>query len=263
MNIERRGSRTLILALAAVVAFVALAALAWRQVARIQDRGTLDTWVASAGLVPGQTVGPADLRRARIRGTDGEGVIRNRQQIQGRQLTRRKQDGEPFTADDFASAPATIPALSESIPEGRVLFPLRVTPHLFHSARLRRGDRIDLVAATRSGEALLVARDAFLMGQSRSDRRPATDSERRTGPFGIDLGGTERPVEIPLFMYLAVHPEDALPLSEAQAAGASLRLVMHAKSDVAAGRVTDIASDRDQLVELISGADRSEVPVAY
>lgn len=263
MNIERRDSRALIFAIAAVVAVLALALLAWRQVSRLQDRGSLDAWVASAGLVSGQTIGPEDLRLARIRGPEGSGVIRNRAEIQGRQLTRRKQEGTPFTAEDFASAPVQAPALSESIPEGRVLFPMPVTPHLFSSQRLRRGDRIDLVAAERDGVARLVARDAFLMGQSRSERAQAVQEERRTGPFGIDLAGPSRAKEPPLFMYLAVHPEDALPLSEAQATGATIRIVMHSRSDVTAGRVTDLAMDRDQVVELITGPERSSVPVAY
>ena len=262
MNIERRNPRTLLLGVAALIAVTAMALLGWRQVSRFQDRGSLDVWVASAGLVPGQTIGPSDLKLARLRQSSGEGVIRNRDQIQGRQLTRRKQEGAPFTQDDFTAATKTLSSLSETIPEGRVLFPLRVTPFLFNSGRLRRGDRVDLLAAGRSG-AELVARDAFLMGQSRSERSARAPQEQRTGPFGISLGGGERRPEAPLYMYLAVHPEDALPLSEAQVAGASLRIVMHSRADVAAGRVSDLAGNRDQVVELIAGAERSDVPVAY
>lgn len=245
------------------MAVIVLIALGWRQVSRLQERGSLEVWVANAGLIPGQTIGPEDLRLAKMRRQQGSGVLRNREQIEGRLLARRKQEGSTFTDGDFAQDQATTPALSETIPEGRVLFPLRITPYLFRSSHLRRGDRIDLVAATRAGGAELVARDAFLMGQSRSDRAMRSAEPDRTGPFGISLGGGERPVEIPLYMYLAVHPEDALPLSQAQASGASLRIVMHAKSDVAAGRVTDLASDRDQLIELIEGANRTDVPVAY
>lgn len=262
MNIERGDSRRLLLVAGVAVALLILVVLAVRQTRRL-GLGNEKIWVASAGLVPGATVGPSDLRFARLKQADNvPGAIRARDEIQGRQLARSKEAGAPFTADDFVTQRDTgLPSISESIPEGRVLVPLRITPYLFRAQQLRRGDRIDILGAPRGEPARLVARDAYLMGQSASGR--VQTAATKSGPFGISLGGGEGKTPPPLYMYLAVHPEDALPLSQAQSSGTSLKLVMHAKSDVAAGRVSDLGSDERQVVEVIRGGDRESVPVAY
>lgn len=263
MNIQNRRNRSIILAIAALLAAACLVWLGLRSVDRLRTSG--EVWVASAGLLPGQTVAATDLRLAQVSREDIQPeFIRSREDIQGRQLTRRKQEGAPFTAGDFAENESREipPGLADGIPEGRVLMPLRVTPSIFPSAQLRRGDRIDVIGTPRGGDSVILVRDAFLMGQNRRETTTAA-APAATGPFGISLGSAERVREAPLYMYLAVHPEDAMALTRALGAGSTLSLAMHSRADVLAGRVSDLDSRRSQTVELIRGGDREEVLVAY
>ena len=265
MNIRENTSRSRLMMIVGAIAAILLLVLAVRQLTRFTSGERV--WVASAGLVPGALVSETDMRLVSARGAQlPAGVIRDRGQIQGRQLTRRKQEGAAFTAADFQAAQQqrAVPAgLADTIPEGRVLMPLQISPSLFPSSRLRRGDRIDIVATAKGESPELVVRDGFLMGQNRSDTVRAPQADRR-GPFGMELASASRPKKAPpLYMYLALHPEDALSLSRAQGAGAALRLIMHSREDVRAGRVADLGADKQQTVEVILGRDRETVPISY
>ncbi len=268
MNIRDNSRRSGLLFAIGLVAAILLVVLAVRQIQRLSADGKI--WVASAGLGSGSLIEETDLRLAAARGGLPQDVLRERGQIQGRQLTRRKQEGAPFTDADFAeTAEQTAeqgpsPGIAADIPEGRVLMPLSISPSLFPSSLLRRGDRIDIIATDRQGDTELVVRDGFLMGQNRHERTRPAQQQARRGPFGIDMtSSAERTKPPPLYLYLGVHPEDAVSLSRAQGASATLKIVMHSRDDVQAGRVSDLGADKQQTVELIRGSDREIVPVAY
>ncbi len=254
-----------------VAAVLLVVILLYRQVQRF--RGDLEVWVAASDLAPGTEIGKASLKSVRVRESEVPGtVLRERSAIEGKRLARAKRAGTPFFRADFAP-PDQGPGLAGILPEGRVLvfLPLSSLPLSELVEQLRFGDRFDVVAfgPLRSGGqgAVPLVHDAMFVGWV-SERPPDPAAKKSDGLGGqiaealaSSSGGKgENPTKSPLL--LAVRPWEALPLAEAQAAGAPLSLVLHGRSEVEKGKVLELPMPRVGQVEVIVGGRRETITVA-
>jgi SAF domain len=246
-NNQRRYLQIGLLALALLL----VAVLGFRQVQRLMTPKK-EVWVASSDLPAGSTLGPQNLRRAKVAESAlPKGALLDANAIAGRELARPKQAGEPFTGSDFAGSEKEI-AVAELIPEGRVLTTIRVDRRLVPYQNLKSGDRLDLVVA--NGNPRVVAHDAYLVGRI-LPRPPAEPTGRSTLIPPAPSRGNSTPSTIGLI--LAVFPGDALPISKF--AGGSLRVVLHGKAEVASGNLIELPEHNP--VEYIAGARRTQLVV--
>ncbi len=244
---ERRSSYLKIAVL--VLSLAAAGILVFRQV----DRWTSEAvWVAASELVIGQIVKRQDLEKIRLRGDVPVSAVAKPRQIIGKRLIRAKNAGDVFVADDLAAKEKSA-SVALRIPEGRVLSTVRVPSLSLPYPDLRRGDRLEVVAAARGG-ARTVAGDAVFIGTITPAEK--TDKSKRSGLFDLDLsplspegggGGL-------ITLMLALHPDDAIPVARAQATQARLSLVLQGR-----GERLELPSSKPDRVELISGAKRAEI----
>lgn len=278
-NGNGHGSSALKIALLAV-AVVAVALLLFRQAQRFAGP-TREVWVASGNLAPGVLLSPGDFQRASFRESDlPQDAVEadSEDDLQGRQLVRPKQEGEPFVQGDVttpASPEQRAASLAELLPEGRVLTTVRVEVMTVLMHELRFGDRFELVAANGGSAARVVASDAYFLAWidpallAQNQRRPEA-SEQPRGGFLASLLST--PPELmnrggggvaasSTNLLLGLYPEDVLAVKQAEA-GARLSLVLHGKREVEEGRLLRIPSGSTSSVELIAGERRESVPVS-
>jgi hypothetical protein len=118
---------------------------------RLADRftgPTREVWVASGNLSPGVLLSQDDFQRQSFRESDlpQDAVdAGSEEDLEGRQLVRPKQEGEPFVRGDVTT-PRTpeqqAASLAELLPEGRVLTTVQVQVMSVLMNELRFGDRI-------------------------------------------------------------------------------------------------------------------------
>ncbi|HEX6900183.1 MAG TPA: SAF domain-containing protein [Thermoanaerobaculia bacterium] len=236
-----------------------------RQVNRFRGK-PVELWVASANLAPGTVVQAGQLTKKTVREPSlPNNVVLDRGIIEGRQLAKAKAAGSPFFRTDFAP-PDRGPGLAGILPEGRVLVLVRLrgSPIDQLAEQLRFGDRLDIVASGGAWTAL-VAQDTFFLGWI-APQPAANDAGEGGGLIGSLTAAAERsqaPQEgaaSPLL--LGVHPSDAVPLAEAQAAGLTLAPVLHGKNEVEKGKKLVLTRPRFDEIELITGAKRERIPLS-
>jgi hypothetical protein len=250
-----------------LLVFVLVGILVVRQVNRF--RGIpVDLWIAAADLPPGTVVQGRQLAKRTLREPNlPADVILDRGIIEGRQLAKAKAAGSPFFRTDFA-APDRGPGLAGILPEGRVLVlaRLRGTPIDQLADQLRFGDRLDIVASGGAWTAL-VTQDAFFLGWiAPQPARSGAGSEGGSGGLVSSLTAaatrSQAPPEAVSPLLLGVHPQDAVPLAEAQAAGLTLAPVFHGKRELEKGKRLILTRPRFEEIELISGAKRERIPLS-
>jgi hypothetical protein len=126
---------------------------------------------------------------------------------------------------------------------------------------------MDIVASGGAWTAL-VAQDAFFLGWIASQPSGRSGAEGEGGSGGLVSSLTaaaaqaQAPPEPVSPLLLGVHPQDAVPLTEAQASGLTLTPVFHGKKEVEKGKRLILTRPRFEEIELISGAKRERIPLS-
>lgn len=245
------------------LALLLVAVLGFRQVQRWMTPQQ-EVWVASIDLPVGAVVEGASVRKAKLAESSlPKGALLDARAIAGRVLARPKQEGQPFTKDDFQTTAAEATAIAELVPEGRVLATIRVPMTLVPYKNLKHGDRLDVVQIDKNGAngtiARVVAADAFLVATmyapTAAQRAPA-----RSGLAALippPLNRSRGPSTVGLV--LALHPEHALPLAQATSGREQVQVVVHGQAEVASGQLLELPSN--EPVEFIAGVNKSQLVV--
>jgi hypothetical protein len=199
-------------------------------------------------------VGPQNLKRVKVSESAlPKGTLADANAIAGRELSRPKQEGEPFVGGDFQGQ-EKIAAVAEMVPEGRVLTTIRVPRGLVPYRNLKGGDRLDIVSV--GGAARVVAHDAYLIGQLVPSKPPAQPTGRAS-MIPPPMAQNTTPATIGLI--LALHPEDALPLAQATSGRGQVQVVLHGKAEVASGQLIELPQKNP--VEYIAGSRKTQLVV--
>jgi len=264
-----------------VVAVLVVGLLLFRQVERFSGPRK-EVWVASGNLSAGALLSAADFQRASFRESElpQDAVEAGAdEELEGRQLVRPKQEGEPFVRGDVTT-PRTpeqkAASLAELLPEGRVLTTVRVNVMSVLMNELRLGDRFEIVAAGSNKAARVVASDAYFLAwidpsllAQRNSRPEASEQPRggflasllATPPELLNRGGGGGAASNATNLLLALFHEDVLAVKQAETAD-RLSLVLHGKREVEEGRMLQLPAGGTSSVELIAGARRESVPVS-
>lgn len=221
--------------LLAVGAVALVLVLGYRQYERF--RGPLvSVWVTATPLPARHVLSSADLIQQSIRVPVG--ALGNPADIVGRPLLVAKAKGEPLFPGDLDKAPAT-PGVSNTIPEGRVLATLPIRSLDLPTKALVRGDRIDVLQATRAG-VRQVAHDAFVMGTL--GNRAANKSVPARTIMGVDVSvpGSKPAGGLEPALVLAIRPEDAFALTAAESGGPRMKLLLHGEAEVKKGELLSV-----------------------
>ncbi len=264
-----------------VVAVLLVGFLTYRLALRLSGP-MQEVWVAKSVLEAGSVIGPDDLEATtRRRGEVPEGAVTDRRQIEGRRLARRLAAGEPFVQGILArptSPQERAQSLTELLPPGRVLTRVLIDIDSVLMHELEFGDRFEIVASGGSGRSeepasRVVASDAFFFawvdpsllagngggnGNGSQPEQSGLLASLLATP-GLEGGGGPRATSSTKLM-VALRPEDALPVTEAAATGASLSMVLHGRREVAGGTMVTLPAARPVIVELIDGSRREKVP---
>ncbi len=265
-----------------LVVVVLLAVLVYRQVDRMIGPKRPIVVVKQA-LAAGAPVSAADLetRQVRARRVPAEALADPAQAV-GRRLTRPRGIGEALMPADLAPVRAPVQqavSLAEALPAGRVLTSARVALDLTVMDSLRFGDRLEILAqgggVRRGGQTAVVASDAYFVAWV-DPRPPPTSGSNGNAARNGGGGGllsqflndtVEAAAAMPAgpagqtgntTMLLGLYPRDVLPVSEAEARGARLSVVLHGKSEVDEGKLLEL-DGRSWPVEYIVGARRGQV----
>jgi len=264
-GIERR--RYLLIGLLAL-AVLLVAVLGVRQI-RKWVTPTQEVYVASSNLPAGATVGADNVIKKRIAESSLPSGVLDARSIAGRELSRAKQEGEPFTRDDFAGvAEEQTIAVAEMVPEGRVLATIRVPSGLVPYKNLKSGDRVDVVSITGergSGVARVVAHDAYVVGTMYTKSRP---EPQRTGLAAlVPPSNSRKPVNVTVGLLLALDPYGYFLVAPGKAGGdRALEGIADLGADIL-GREAERGSARGQLHDqfllavrqvVVDGADAPE-----
>ncbi len=265
-----------------VVAVLLVGFLAYRMALRLSGPPQ-QVWVARNALPAGSVVGAGDLEAVTRRGRRvPEGAVTDRRQIEGRRLARPLAAGEPFVGGALTrsqSAQQRAQSLTELLPPGRVLTRVLIDIDSVLMHELEFGDRFEIVASGGSGgpeepASRVVASDAFFFawvdpallagnggggnGNGSQPQQSGLLASLLATP-GLEGGGGPRATSSTKLM-VALRPEDALPVTEAAATGASLSMVLHGRREVTEGRILTLPTSRPVIVELIDGSRREKVP---
>jgi len=237
-------------------ALLLVAILGFRQVQRMVTPQK-EVWVASSDLAPGTTVGPTNVKRVKIAESAlPKGALLDARAIAGRELSRPIPAGQPFVGGDFANAETQAVAVAQMVPEGRVLTTIRVPKGLVPYRNLKSGDRVDLVAVNAGrggdGSVRVVARDAYLMGMIFSEQA-ARPAPRNSLAELVASSSTQSKGDPTLGLVLALHPEDALAVSQAYAQ-TQIQVVIHGSAEVASGNLLQLPDRGAAGVEFIAGS---------
>jgi Flp pilus assembly protein CpaB len=246
------------------VAIILVAVLGFRQIQRLVTPQR-EVWVASSSLPAGTLLGPQNLRKVKVAASSlPKGVVADARALAGREIARPKAEGEPFQAGDFAAAQEQLPAASEQVPEGRVLTTVRIPKAYVPYKNLKNGDRIDLIAVARGrgsdGFARVVARDAYLVGfiQTVEARQPQAQNSLAQ----LVASSSQRPkTDSTIGLILALHPEDAVPLTQSQGHRDALQVVLHGQTEVASGQLLELPEREAAGVEYIAGSTTTRLMV--
>ncbi len=270
----KRGNALMVALL--VPAALLLAVLVFRQIGRLSgDRR--EAWVASGPMAAGTMLVEEHLERV-VASAERlpDGAVEDLGRLLGRRLTRGKLPGQLFVNADFNGGggggqgePAR--KLAELLPPGRVLTPVRVQVASIIMGELSFGDRFEIIASARARtdekSTSVVASDAFFVawidpallagGGARPERGEGLLSGLSTIPGRAPAGGGGS--SSATRMLLALYPRDVLPVTEAQADGATLNLVLHGRREVEQGRLLALPASEPWEVEVFAGDDRETV----
>lgn len=258
--------------LPAVMAAVCLLVLGFRQVQRWSAaRGAMV--IAVDSLAKGTVLEPQHLRLVPVRGrTAPAGLLRSTAQARGRTLTIAKKAGEPILASELLTPVAVDNHLSTMIPPGRVLTSLTLKNIVVPVQDLRRGDRIDILAAgvteDRRRVSRIIARDAFVIGYARAtgggDPRAADADAKAKKILGVDVSppSVRTARDDSQALIIALKPGDVIPLADVDGSDAHISIVVHSRDDVKNGTSLSIVPPTAlKTVEVILGSSRERVPI--
>jgi Flp pilus assembly protein CpaB len=265
-NYRGRGQISIPYLLTIGVAVLLTVVLAARQVTRT---GSARVVAARRSIRAGEKIDASGLGFASIpKSAVPPGAVLDPAAIIGRVLQRPVTEGKAITATDFV--PSTpVMWLSDTPPAGRVIITVSVPGTLLPVQQLRTGDQMELLAVTSAGHSHIVARDAYLIGSIMGKREPAKGNTiesltgRRDGPTAVSVVG----------LVLAVRPEDASPVAQAQGVGERLTFVLHGRQEILSGHLLNVPGSQARQttqsatpapppqVELISGSHRERINV--
>lgn len=240
--------------------------LGYRQVTRIA-RPSMAVLVAQSALAAGTVVDEDALEQVKMSADDvPDGAITEPSTIEGKRLSKSKEEGDVFVRDDFSSPSRyASKGFSSVIPDGRVMTTLTIQNITLPASGLRRGDRVDILVSGKTTDrqrgARIVITDAFVLGYVNPSL--PQQAEQGTGPFGMDLSPkTKRRGKDPTSLLLALEPNDVLPLAEIDGAGAHISVVLHSIEELESGDPLVISTrPRAKSVDVIVGAQRERVIV--
>jgi Flp pilus assembly protein CpaB len=262
---RRRGQVSIPYLLTFAVAALLAVVLAARQVNRAL---TTRVVMARDGIRAGERIDPSRLVFGNLsKGDIPAGSVLDPAAIAGRIVQRPVAAGHPLTAADFAAPVRPVTWLADAPPPGHVVITVSVPGTLLPVQQLRDGDRLDLLAVSSKGQSHVVGRDAFLIGSILGRREP----RRNNSVESLVPSAERRAVTSIVGLVLAVRPQDASPIAQAQGTGEQLSFVIHGRREVLSGRMLDISTPpaassaravvarEPRQVELISGAHRQKV----
>lgn len=257
-RVER--GQTVVRAVLIVAAVALIGVLLYRQLSRMST-SKVSVWVSATELRAGQIVTPGMMKQ--IQATAPKGAYVEPSAIVGRALKVSKGAGIPFYPVDLEPKPAP-PALTTTIPVGRLLATVKVAALDLPTAQLRTADRLDIIQAGPQ-EVKMIAHDVYMMGSLQSG-----SSGKRQTIMGIDITppDLDQPVAAAEALVLAVFPEDVFPLAAAEASGQKLKIVLHSDSEVRSGILLTPDPPRKEApgeglpaVEVIAGKTKETVYV--
>lgn len=240
-----------------VLSGILVSVLGVRQVSRMSS---VDTWVASADLSPGQTITRAMLRPDRAR--EVSGIITDPRHLIGKTLMAAKAEGEAFVSTELASPPQS--RLSQVIPEGKVLYTLIPRKDTIPISQLQPGDRFDVLARDRLGEVRTIARSVQLIGTLNSKNGSQNEPSGRGLLASLatlpDQGSKNPNTGTPLVV--AVSPHEVYPLAMIGAEDTEVTLVLHGATEVEKGELLNVTPDPNRRrIEVVNGLTREHVLV--
>lgn len=263
-NHRGRGNVSIPYLLTIGVAVLLTVLLAARQVTRAT---TARIVMARTALRAGERIEPSKLGFASVaKSAVPAGAVLDPAAIIGRVVQHPVAEGKPITATDFV-APGPVVWLSDAPPEGRVIVTVSVPGTLLPVQQLRTGDQLELLAVSPQGHSHVVGRDAYLIGSIMGKREPPRNNTIES----ILPQSERRPVTSVVGLVLAVRPEDASPIAQAQGVGERLTFVLHGRREILSGHLLDVpvpssaarshegAPPSPAQVELITGAHREKV----
>lgn len=262
-NYRGRGQVSIPYLLTIGVAVLLTVVLAARQVSRATYARVV---MAKRALRAGERIDSSILGFASVaKGTVPTGAVLDPAAILGRTVQRPVTEGKPITATDFL-APAT-PAvwLADAPPPGRVVVTVSVPGTLLPAQQLRLGDQFEMLAVTKEGKSRIIGSDAYLLGTILGKHEA-----KRNSVEGLMPSRDRQSVTSLVGLVLAVRPQDAAPIAQAQATNERISFVLHGKREILSGHLleipTAVASTHEVVstpaqVELISGRHREKVNI--
>jgi len=265
-NDRRRGHISIPYLLTIGVAVLLTVVLAARQITRSSGSRII---AARQAFRAGERIDPARLVFASVaKSAVPPGAVIDPAAIIGRVLQRPVAAGTPITVNDFVpSTPALW--LADAPPEGRVVMTVSVPGTLLPVQQLRAGDQFDMLAVSTVGHSHVVARDAYLIGSVMGKHEPP----RNNSIESLTPQSERRSVTSVVGFVLAVRPQDASPIAQAQGVGERLTFVLHGSREVMNGHLLDVPASQTShaahaaepkapaQVELITGSHRERVNV--
>lgn len=228
---------------------------------RQYDRATSEmSWVTSAPVQAGQVITAGLIKQARVKSDDVG--INNPRELVGKRLKSDKDKGETFSVNDFEqSERAQRRTLAEHIPQGRVLFSLKLgSGSQVPFSRLNKGDRLDILVKGRYG-VRTAATDVKLIGLMKSGGKKQAGGDDGKITSLLPQRKPDSASAASTTLVLAVEPSHVYPLASI-GSNDQVSLVLHSAYDVAMGKTVSVTPRKTQrAVEVVSGLDRTQVYV--
>lgn len=254
-NHRGRGQVTIAYLLMAAVAALLVVVLAVRQVTRAT---TAEVWTAKAALKAGQKIEASHLTLARVsRSAVPAGVVTNPAAVLGRVLQTPVAQGAPLTMQEFAAA-GEQKWLSDAPQPGRSVMAIHTGRAIVPASSFRYNDRIDIYAADRSGESVLIARDARYIGSMKS----AADARPQNGlaEMVASAGPKRRPPGV-VALVLSLRQQDLAAVANAEATGRRMSFALQGVNEPPYVPVAAMPATEGPTVDLILGSTREKVNV--
>lgn len=212
--------------------------------------------VVSSDIISGQVITADMLSTRKVHENATTGSIQNPRNLIGKRVSVDKKAGEAIFPKEVKKVKAV--SISQSVPEGRVLFTLKQPQGGIPFSQLHQGDRLDILARGK-GAVRVVARDVQLIGiiksSNSSDQQKGMMDLLKPGATNVKSGLSG------VSLVMAVRPGDVYPL--ASLGGQELvSLVLHSAHDVAKGKqqlISMVKTHRE--IEVVSGVTRNTVKV--
>lgn len=262
-NYRGRGQVSVPYLLTIGVAVLLTVVLAARQVSRATYARVV---MAKRALRAGERIDASLLGFASVaKNAVPQGAVLDPASVIGRTVQRTVTEGQPITATDFVAPSAPVVWLAESPPPGRVVVTVSIPGTLLPVQQLRLGDQFEILSVSKEGRSRVVARDAYMLGSMMARHQPPKNTLESLMP-----SREARPVTSVVGLVLAVRPQDASPLVQAQSIGERISFVLHGKREILSGHLLEIptpAPPSNEVtrapaqVELISGSHREKVNI--